>query len=204
MSRRSALLRPPPTPSRPPNPFPGSPVIGRHRFPPPRRRRSRGGSPQFPGQPSGRSTPITPEGSSAPASGSRAPSMAFAVAIAARLPLGPPKRVRVDDACSGFTHVADRPVASAPLRTRPLDHAREPRYQGPGHLPRPDSHRLAVLSFSFGYATTTSSSSWRPNSWAHITKLEVEGRSPLMGKFVPLTTRPRSFPSMRRGGDGGG
>ena len=37
-----------------------------------------------------RSTPTTPESSSVPASGSLAPSMAFAVPIAARLPLGPP------------------------------------------------------------------------------------------------------------------
>ena len=54
----------------------------------------------------------------------------------------------LDDACSGFTHVADRTVASAPLRTRPLDHARGHRYQGPGHLPGPDSHRQAVLNLS--------------------------------------------------------
>ena len=40
--------------------------------------------------PSDRSEPTTPEGSSVPASGSLAPSVAFAVPIAARLPLGPP------------------------------------------------------------------------------------------------------------------
>jgi hypothetical protein len=54
----------------------------------------------------------------------------------------------LDDACSGFTHVADRTVASTPLRTRPLDHARGHRYQGPGHLPGPDSHRQAILNLS--------------------------------------------------------
>jgi hypothetical protein len=47
LSRRSPLLRPPPTAARPPDHFPGSPVIGGHRFPPPRRRRGRDGSPQF-------------------------------------------------------------------------------------------------------------------------------------------------------------
>jgi hypothetical protein len=48
--------------------------------------------PHFRGQPSDRSTPTTPEGSSVPASGSLAPSLAFAVPIAARLPLGPASR----------------------------------------------------------------------------------------------------------------
>jgi hypothetical protein len=54
----------------------------------------------------------------------------------------------LDDACSGFTHVADRTVASAPLRTQPLDYAREHRYRGPGHLLGPDSHRQAILNSS--------------------------------------------------------
>jgi hypothetical protein len=54
----------------------------------------------------------------------------------------------LDDACSGFTRVADRAVASAPLRTRPLDHARGHHYQGPRHLPEPDSHRQAALNLS--------------------------------------------------------
>ena len=40
-------------------------------------------------------------------------------------------------------------------------------YQGPWRLPGPDSHRLAALSLSLGYVTTTSLSSWRPNSWTH-------------------------------------
>jgi hypothetical protein len=66
LSRRSSLLRPTPTASRPLRHFPGSPVIGERRFPPPRRRRGRGGSPQFPGRPSARSTPNTPEGSRRP------------------------------------------------------------------------------------------------------------------------------------------
>jgi hypothetical protein len=144
-----AVLRPAPTAARQLHHFPGSPVIGKHRFPPPRRRRGRDGSPQFPGRLSVRSTPNTPEGPSAPASGSQAPSMAFAVRQPARHPLPRPKRSgSLDDAYSGFTHVADRTAAPAPLRTRPLDHAREHRYQGPGHLPGPDSHRQATLNLS--------------------------------------------------------
>ena len=131
-----------------PNHFPGSPVIGRHRFPSPRRRRSRDGSPEFPGRPSARSTPITPEGPSAPASGSQAPSMAFTVVQPARHPLFPPAGGTFDDAYSGFTRVADRTVAHALLRTRPLDHARGHHYQGPRRLPGPDSHRQAALNLS--------------------------------------------------------
>ena len=53
-------------------PFPGfAGYRRRHRFPPPRRRRGRDGSPEFPGRPSARSTPNTPEGSSAPAPGTK-------------------------------------------------------------------------------------------------------------------------------------
>ena len=54
----------------------------------------------------------------------------------------------LDDAYSGFTHVADRAVAPAPLRTRPLDHARGLRYRGPRRLPGPDSHRQAIVNLS--------------------------------------------------------
>jgi hypothetical protein len=60
----------------------------------------------------------------------------------------PPLGGSLDDACSGFTHVADRTVAPAPLRTRPLDHARGLRYRGPRRLPGPDSHRQAALNLS--------------------------------------------------------
>jgi hypothetical protein len=59
-----------------------------------------------------------------------------------------PQAGPLDDACSGFTCVADRAVAPAPLRTRPLDHARGLRYRGPRHLPGPDSHRQAALNLS--------------------------------------------------------
>ena len=53
-----------------------------------------------------------------------------------------------DDAYSGFTCVADRAVDPAPLRTRPLDHARGLHYQRPRRLPGPDSHRQAALNLS--------------------------------------------------------
>jgi hypothetical protein len=52
----------------------------------------RDGPPQLTGQPSDRSTPLTPEGPSTPAPGSQTPSMAFAAAATARLPLGPTRR----------------------------------------------------------------------------------------------------------------
>ena len=75
-----------------PSHFPGSPVIGQASLPAARRRRGRDGSPGFPRRPSARSTPNTPEGSSAPAPGTRALSMAFAVLEPARHPLFPARR----------------------------------------------------------------------------------------------------------------
>jgi hypothetical protein len=92
--------------------------------------------------------PNTPEGPSASAPGSQTPSMAFTAHKPARHPLFHLEGRGCDDACSGFTHVTDRTVAPAPLRTRPLDHARGHSYQGPRHLPGPDSHRPAVLNLS--------------------------------------------------------
>jgi hypothetical protein len=67
----------------------------------------------------------------------------------ARHPLFPRSKAGpLDDACSGFTRVADRAVDPAPLRTRPLDHARGLHYRGSKHLPGPDSHRQAALNLS--------------------------------------------------------
>src|SRR6266581_4777414 len=54
----------------------------------------------------------------------------------------------------------------APLRRRDLARRREPRYQGPWRLPGPDSHRLAAMSLSLGYAVFLLSL-WRPNCWTH-------------------------------------
>jgi hypothetical protein len=146
-----------------PHHFPGSPVIGGHRFPPPTvagpRRLSRvprttirtfnaqyaGGflSARFwiPGAFHGLRRHLT---GSAP-------------------PL-PAHRRSLDDAYSGFTHVADRTVAHAPLRTRPLDHARGHHYRGPRRLPGPDSHRQATLNLSLLYVMWFSFSSWRRSS----------------------------------------
>ena len=70
-----------------PSHFPGSPVIGQASLPSPADDRGRDGSPGFPRRPFARSTPNTPEGSSAPAPGTRALSMAFAVYAPARHPL---------------------------------------------------------------------------------------------------------------------
>jgi hypothetical protein len=92
--------------------------------------------------------------------------MAFTLEEQARLLLDPRMWVRRNDA-AGFTSCCGLVSRSVPLRTPPLDDARGPHYRGPWRLPGPDSHRLAALSFSLGYVTTTSSSSWRPNCWTH-------------------------------------
>ena len=70
---------------------------------------------------------------------------------------------------AGFTSCCGLVSCSAPLRTRPLDHARGLHYRGPWRLPGPDSHRQAALSLSIGYVITTSTSllSWRPIFWTH-------------------------------------
>jgi hypothetical protein len=143
------LLRPAPTAARPPTPLPGFAgyrrgIASRHAAD----RRGRDGSPGFPGRPSARSTPNTPEGSSAPAPGPKTLSVAFAVNEPARLPLSRLTADLSDDACSGFTCVADRAIDPAPLRTRPHGHARGLHYRGPRRLPGPDSHRQAALNLS--------------------------------------------------------
>ena len=177
LSRPSSLLRPPPTASRPPNPFPGSPVIGRHApwaadpraeealssshdnlltVPRPPRRRV----PRHPLQEPRRLPWPSPfhqglgtllflltEGSVTTLSG-----FASCCGPASR---SPPHRDFV-----------------APLRQQHLCRRREPCYQGPWHLPGPDFHRLAAVSLSLGYVTTTSSpvtapelldARWNPN-----------------------------------------
>jgi hypothetical protein len=67
-----------------------------------------------------------------------------------------------NDAYSGFTRVADRAVDPAPLRTRPLSHARGLHYRGPRRLPGPDSHRQAILNLSLCYVMSTIPSSSAP------------------------------------------
>ena len=140
---------------RPPH-FPGSPVIGGASLPAdPAGWRGRDGSPEFPGRPSARSTPNTPEGSSAPAPGQErfpwpSPNTHRLGTLFLR-----PKTAVSNDAYSGFTRVADRAVDPAPLRTQPLDHARGLHYQGPRRLPGPDSHRQAALNLSLRYVIST-------------------------------------------------
>ena len=151
MSRRSALLRPAPTASRPPDAFPGITGYRQASLP---AARSGGAEEALPSSQDDRpyvQRPIRRRVLQRPLPDPR------------RLPWPSPSRDRLgtllahpkagplDDACSGFTHVADRTVASAPLRTRPLDHARGHHYQGPRRLPGPDSHRQAALNLSLLY-----------------------------------------------------
>lgn len=120
-----------------------------------------------------------------PASGSQASSMAFTAPEPARLPLFPASTGESQRRFMGFTDVTDRLVASTPLRTRPLDHARGLRYRGPGRLPGPDSHRQAVLPLRLSYTITTSSSIWRPSLWAHSGVLSWMGADPKLAATRP-------------------
>ncbi len=160
-----------------PNHFPGSPVIGGHRFPPPTvagpRRLSR--------------VPRTTIRTFNAQYAGGFLSACFWIPGAFRglrrrltgsAPSLPAHRRSLDDACSGFTHVADRTVAHAPLRTRPLDHARGHHYRGPRRLPGPDSHRQAILNLSLLYVMWLSFSSWRRSSLgvsAHQAKSDSPG-----------------------------
>ena len=189
-----------------PSHFPGSPVIGRASLPSPRRRRGRDGSPEFPGRPFARSTPYTPEGSSAPAPGTRTLSVAFALRGPARLPLCPARKAGpLNDAYSGL-HSRCRPHdCSAPLRTRPLDHARGLHYQGPRRLPGPDSHRQAALNLSLlRHVDLPFFMAPRAVS-AHSSIAAVEG-SRRAGSFTPIRAaqrRRRGWPLQRRSRCGG-
>src|SRR5450755_2488786 len=111
--------------------------------------------------------------------------------------LAPPRGGGIyDDACSGFTHVADRTVAHAPLRTRPLDHARGHRYQGPRHLPGPDSHRQAALNLSLRYVMSTIPSSQRQSSLgAH--RAQVMETASVVRRQLFLSSRRHDAPSRR-------
>jgi hypothetical protein len=89
------------------------------------------------------------------------PSMAFAVKVPARLPLGRLRGFLLRRRRLRFMlRTGQLPPPSwdvvAPLRRRDLAQRREPRYQGPWRLPGPDSHRLAALSLSPGYVMTSS------------------------------------------------
>ena len=153
----------------------GSPGYRRRIASHPRTGWGRGGSLQFPGQPSDRSASHTPRGSWAPAPGSLMPSMAFAIKVHARLPFGPAhtgflsRRRRLRFMLRTDQLPPPKPTRGvvAPLRPRPLDRRREPRYQGPWRLPGPDFHRLAALNLSPGYVMATSQCPRRPGCWTH-------------------------------------
>ena len=146
-----AVLRPPPTPSRP---APTSRLItgyrtrrsDRHSAGPP----GRGGPPQFPPPPSERSTPSTPGSSSGLHSRLFTPSMAFAVTD--RLGSPPPPEGGTLTTRQASLDAADRSVAPPTgLLTLGFDPARfqtEPPacYRASWQLPGPDSHRQATTS----------------------------------------------------------
>ena len=85
--------------------------------------------------------------------GPRAPSMAFAKSTRARHPLFPAHRGSLDDAAD-FASRCGPASRSTPLRPRPLNRTRRLRHRGPWRLPGPDSHRLAVESFSLATPRT--------------------------------------------------
>ena len=161
MSRPSALLRPPPTASRPSRHFPGAPVIGGHRFP----GRSPGAEEALSSSHGNLVTVPRPIRRRVPRHALQdltcrpwpSPSK-----VRARHPLGPLTRVSVTTPQASL-HAADRPLArplTGTLLLRfdggVLTRRREPRYRGPWRLPGPDSHRLATVSLSLGYAIAPS------------------------------------------------
>jgi hypothetical protein len=81
-------------------------------------------------------------------------------------PPWPRSRGGFSDDAAGFASCCGPVGCSTPLRTRLLGHARGLRYRGPWRLPGPDSHRLAAVSLSLGYAADLLSL-WRPNCWTH-------------------------------------
>ena len=122
---------------------------------------------QFLRQPSGRSTSPTPGGSSAPAPGSQAHSMAFAKSTQARLLLALLTQESLTTLQTSL-HVADRSVVPPRSRPRPLGRPWGLRYRGPWRLPGPDLHRLVTASLSLGYVMPTPLQSWRPSCWTHV------------------------------------
>src|SRR6266508_3596379 len=164
LSQPSSLLRPPPTPSRPPATSRALVIGGpasRAADPGPRR-----ASPVP-------TTPFRPF--HAPCAGGfvgtrsrifgavrglRPPHMGSA-------PPWPRSRGGKCDDGAGFASCCGPVGCSTPLRTRPLDHARGLSYRGPWRLPGPDFHRLAAVSLSLGYAVLLLLSLWSPNCWTH-------------------------------------
>ena len=147
-----------------PDHFPGSPVIGGHRFPHPAGDGAETALPSSQDDHPHVQRPIRRRVPQRP------------LLDPERFPWPSPLRDRLgslssrpqaglsDDACSGFTHVADRTVASprfAPgLSTTHGGHC----YQGSRHLPGPDSHRQAALNLSLRYVMSIIPSSQRRSS----------------------------------------
>ena len=142
------VLRPAPTAARPPSHFPGSPVIGQASLP----AAHSGGVSRLSRVPTMTVRAFNAHYAGGFLSADSWNQNAFhglrrhETGSAPLLPSG--RTGPLDDAYSGFTHVADLRIASTPLRTRPLDHARGHRYQGPRRLPGPDSHRQAIVNLS--------------------------------------------------------
>ncbi len=150
LSRPSSLLGPPPTPSRPPATSRALVIGGpasRAADPGPRR-----------------ASPVP----TAPFRPFHAPCAGGFVGTRSRFPgavrgLRPPfigsaspwprSRGGFCDDAAGFASCCGLVGCSTPLRTRPLGHARGLPYRGPWRLPGPDSHRLAAVSLSLGYAS---------------------------------------------------
>jgi hypothetical protein len=201
LSRRSALLRPAPTAARPPTPLPG--FAGYRRGIASRHPAGDGAKTALPSsqddhprvqRPIRRRVPQRPllEQEHLPWP---SPFLHRLGTLSTR-----PKTDVRDDACSGFTRVADRTVDPAPLRTRPLDHARGHHYQGPRRLPGPDSHRQAALNLSLLYVMSTILSSWRRSSLGarrNRTKSAVgQHQRPAMPSTTSASGRRRSSRSV--------
>jgi len=166
LSRPSPLLRPPPTPSRPPATSralviggPASLAAGLSSsddtlptVPRPMRWGVRGHPLQVP----------------------LVPSVAFAHPSMSRLPLGPARAGVCVTTLQASRHAADGRLF------HPASHpASRPRTGTslPGTLAsRPDSHRLAAVSLSLGYAVFLLLSLWRPNCWTHEGRRNSDSR----------------------------
>jgi hypothetical protein len=165
LSRRSALLRPAPTAARPPTPLPG--FAGYRRGIASRHPAGDGAKTALPSSQADHPHVQRPIRRRVPQRPLLDPE---------RFPWPSPRTNRLgtlsfhpegrgcNDAYSGFTRVADRAVAPAPLRTQPLDHARGLHYRGPRRLPGPDSHRQAALNLSLLYVMWFSFPSRRRSS----------------------------------------
>ena len=67
-----------------------------------------------------------------------------------------------------------------PLRRQPLNQRREPRYQGPWHLPGPDSHRPADNSFTLGHHNIRNLPSIETSE--HLDALSIQVGPPLSAR----------------------